>query len=139
MSSVHTYSPRDYSETMQAATDFPRRHWLTVDDYYRMAKVGILDPEARVELRRAGRAGGMFGAAALGAWLALVLLSFALAWALDDAMPRALAFALVGALWAIVAAVLAMRGKREVALVEPLPETTESLKEDAQWLKTRKN
>jgi Uma2 family endonuclease len=33
-----------------AVTDLPRRHRLTVADYYRMAEVGILDPEARVEL-----------------------------------------------------------------------------------------
>ncbi len=35
---------------MHASADLPRRHWLTVDDYYRMAEVGILDAEARVEL-----------------------------------------------------------------------------------------
>jgi Uma2 family endonuclease len=35
---------------MHATTDQPRRHRLTVDDYYRMAEVGILDPEARTEL-----------------------------------------------------------------------------------------
>jgi Uma2 family endonuclease len=35
---------------MHAAADLPRRHRLTVADYYRMAEVGILDPEARVEL-----------------------------------------------------------------------------------------
>jgi Uma2 family endonuclease len=33
-----------------AATDLPRRHRLTVADYYRMAEVGILAPDARVEL-----------------------------------------------------------------------------------------
>ncbi len=35
---------------MHATTDQPRRHRLTVDDYYRMAEVGILDHESRVEL-----------------------------------------------------------------------------------------
>ena len=30
--------------------DLPRRHRLTVADYYRMAEVGILAPDARVEL-----------------------------------------------------------------------------------------
>jgi Uma2 family endonuclease len=35
---------------MYAPADAPRRHRLTVDDYYRMAEVGILDEEARVEL-----------------------------------------------------------------------------------------
>jgi Uma2 family endonuclease len=33
-----------------APTDLPRRHRLTVADYYRMAEVGILAPDARVEL-----------------------------------------------------------------------------------------
>jgi Uma2 family endonuclease len=33
-----------------AAADFPRPHRLTVTDYYRMAEVGILAEDARVEL-----------------------------------------------------------------------------------------
>ncbi len=33
-----------------AVTDEPRRHRLSVEDYYRMAEVGILAPDARVEL-----------------------------------------------------------------------------------------
>ena len=40
-----------YSETMsRPATEEPRRHRLTVADYYRMGEAGILAPDARVEL-----------------------------------------------------------------------------------------
>jgi Uma2 family endonuclease len=40
-----------YSGPMsQTAVDPPRRHRLSVSDYYRMAEVGILAPDARVEL-----------------------------------------------------------------------------------------
>jgi hypothetical protein len=35
---------------MHAEADLPRRHRISVADYYRMAEVGILDHEARVEL-----------------------------------------------------------------------------------------
>ena len=33
-----------------AMEDMPRRHRITVDEYYRMAEVGLLAPDARVEL-----------------------------------------------------------------------------------------
>ncbi|MEJ0036785.1 MAG: Uma2 family endonuclease [Gammaproteobacteria bacterium] len=33
-----------------AMEDWPRRHRITVDEYYRMAEVGLLAPDARVEL-----------------------------------------------------------------------------------------
>jgi Uma2 family endonuclease len=40
-----------YSESMSyTATEDPRRHRLTVADYHRMGEVGILAPDARVEL-----------------------------------------------------------------------------------------
>jgi Uma2 family endonuclease len=39
-----------YSERMSYTALEPRRHRLTVADYYRMGEVGILAPDARVEL-----------------------------------------------------------------------------------------
>jgi len=40
---------------MNAANEtWPRPHRLTVDDYYRMAEVGLLPPDARVELIEGG-------------------------------------------------------------------------------------
>jgi len=91
--------------------------------------------ETRDEVSRVGRGAGMFAGAGLAAWLALLFLSLALAWLLDQAMNRALAFAIVAVLWGVVGAVLALRAKREMKNVKPLPETVETLKEDVQWAK----
>jgi hypothetical protein len=100
-------------------------------------EVELAKVEARDEFKRAGRAAGMFGGAGVGAWMALLFLSLGIAWLLDQAINTALAFALVGAAWGVVALVMAKRGQREMATVKPLPQTVESIKEDVQWVKTR--
>src|SRR5690606_16269366 len=45
--SVHCVHRRRVSTLMES---WPRRHRITVDEYYRMAEVGLLAPDARVEL-----------------------------------------------------------------------------------------
>jgi hypothetical protein len=102
-------------------------------------EVQLAKTEARSELKQAGAGVGMLVGAAVGALLALSMLSMALAWWLDKELDRGLSFALVGVLWAIIAAVLAARGKKQAAEVKPLPETVQTLKEDAQWVKAQKS
>jgi len=102
-------------------------------------EVELAKTEARDELKQAGRGAGMFAGAGVAGFLALMLLSFALVWLLDKSLDIALSFAIVGLVWAAVAAFLALRGKREVSAIKPLPNTVQTLKEDAQWVKTQKS
>ena len=96
--------------------------------------------EIKEEVRQAGKGGGLLGGAGVAGFLALILLSFALAWGLAELMPEGFAFLIVGLLWAIVAAVLASRGRKELKEVQPVPrQTMETLKEDAQWARDLKS
>lgn len=102
-------------------------------------EVELAKIEATGEAKRVGKAAGAFGVAGLGAWMAVLFLSLALAWLLDQALNTALAFAIVGVIWAFVATVLLKKGKTEMAAVKPLPQTVGTLKEDVQWAKTQKS
>ena len=85
-------------------------------------------PRSRPRKRstQAGKAAGMLGGAGLAGWMALIMLSFALAWLLDQGLNTALSFAIVGIVWIIVAAVLFAKGKRQLKTVETLPQTKET-------------
>jgi len=84
--------------------------------------------EAREEAHRFTR-GATFGAlAGLAALLALVLLSMALAWWIDEALNTAVAFAIVGAIWVVVAAIAAAVTRSAFAEIRPLPETKDAIK-----------
>ncbi|MCF6379916.1 phage holin family protein [Nocardioides KLBMP 9356] len=96
--------------------------------------------ELKEEASKAGKGAGMLGGAGIAGLLALILGSFALAYLLDNWMPVELAFLIVTILWAIVGAVLAARGRKELKNSNPqLPETQQTLKEDAAWARAQKN
>ena len=89
--------------------------------------------------KKAGKGAGMFGGAGVVGFLALGALTAALILALDTAMEGWLAALIVGLVYAAIAGVLALTGKKEVQqATPPVPEqTVESVKEDVQWAKTR--
>ena len=95
--------------------------------------------ETTEEAKRAGKAAGLLAGAGVAAWIGLLLASMALAWLLDQGLNTALSFAIVAAVWLLVAVVLAQRGRRTVAGLEALPTTTATLKEDVEWAKAQKH
>ena len=105
-----------------------------VRDELSLAKV-----ELKEEITKAGRAGGMFGGAALAGYMTILLLSFAAAWGLAEVMAIGWAFLIVAVIWGIAAALLYLRGRDQLQKVHPKPEQTiDTLKEDVRWVKKQK-
>jgi len=97
-------------------------------------QVQLARTELRDEAKEAGRTAGAFGAAALLGYLALTLACFAAAWGLAEIMPEGWAFLIVAVVVAIVAGVLALRGRAQLREARSVaPETVESIKEDVAW------
>ena len=102
-------------------------------------EVELAKAELQEKGKRAGVGAGMFGGAGLfgvGAFAALTACVIA---ALDLAMPLWLAALIVAVVYAAVAGVLALTGKKKVKeATPPVPEQArESVKEDVEWARTR--
>ena len=103
-------------------------------------ELALAKAELQAEAKKAGKGAGLLGGAAFAGWMVALFLSLTAMWALDEAMDLIWAALIVAAVWAVAAAVLAMRGRKELREVSPKPDqTVESLKEDAKWLKTQKS
>ncbi len=101
-------------------------------------EVELARVEVKQEVGRAGKAVVPAAGAAGAAVLAVLMLSFALAWGLAAIMPTGFAFLVVGVLYGIAAAVLFPMAKTRLQAVSPVPEQTiETLKEDVQWAKNQ--
>lgn len=103
-------------------------------------QIQLAKVELKEDLGRAGKGAGMLGGGAFAGYLAVLLLSFALAFALDEVMHTAIAFFIVGAIYAAGAAVLFFKGRDEITTATPVvAQTTESLKEDIEWVRQQRS
>jgi len=99
-------------------------------------EVALAKAELKEEVSKAGKTGGLLGGGAFSAYMAIVLVSFAAAWALEGILPMGLGFLVVGLIWAAAAALLGLRGKEELKKIDPVPQqTVETMQEDVQWAK----
>jgi uncharacterized membrane protein YqjE len=97
-------------------------------------QVELAKVELQEEIAAAGRGAGILTGGAFCAYLAVLLLSFAAAWGLSEVLPEGVAFVIVGAVYAVAAAVLLPKGKDKLSRVRPVPErTAQSVREDVQW------
>jgi len=91
-------------------------------------EVELAKAEVQQSAARAGKGVGMFGGAAVAGHMTLLFLSIALWWALGVAIGLGWSALIVAVIWAIIAGVLAVLGRKEIQSVRGVPRTADSLK-----------
>jgi uncharacterized membrane protein YqjE len=103
-------------------------------------EVQLAKVELKEEVRKVGKGAGMLGGAGFAGWFVLLFLSLALTFLLDNWLPVEAAALITAGVWAVIAAVLALVGRKELKESNPqLPKTQETLKEDVQWARAQKS
>ncbi|WP_324643648.1 phage holin family protein [Pseudarthrobacter sp. LT1] len=100
-------------------------------------EVELAKAELKQSTSRAGKGAGMLAGAGIGGHFVLLFLSLALMWALGAIMPLGWSALIVAVIWAIIAAVLASIGRKELKQIKGLPQTGETLSEIPPTLKPR--
>ena len=102
-------------------------------------EMDLAKAEIKEEVAKTGKAAGMFGGAGFAGYMVALFASIAAWWGLANVMDEAWAALIVAGVWAIVAAVLFVTGRKTMREVHPKPERTVStLKEVPDALKGRK-
>jgi hypothetical protein len=102
-------------------------------------EVALAKAELRNEVKTVGVAAATLAGAAIAGLIAVVFLLTAGAWALPLLLgwPVWTGFAIVGVILAIVAGALGLAGKKRLNGQVRMPLTTETMKENVQWMRAR--
>jgi hypothetical protein len=101
--------------------------------------MALAKAELRAEVKTFGAGAAAFAAAAVAGLVAVVFLLTALAWAVPPLLgwPVWTGFAAVGVLAALAAAGLMLMGRRTFNSQRHLPLTSDTMKENMQWMRAR--
>lgn len=91
-------------------------------------EVELAKAELTQSAKKAGKGAGMFGGAGLTGLFALLFLSLAAMWGLGHLVSEGWASLIIAVVYAVVALVLFLRGRKEVREIAGAPRTAESLK-----------
>lgn len=98
-------------------------------------EVDLAKAELKQSATKAGKGTGMLAGAGVGGHFVLLFLSLALMFALGAIMPLGWSALITAVVWAIIAAVLASIGRKELKQIKGLPQTGETLSEIPPTLK----
>jgi hypothetical protein len=91
-------------------------------------EVDLAKAEIRQSATRAGKGAGLLAGAGVSGHMVVLFLSVAAWWGIGDSTGHGWSALIVAAVWLIIAAVLAMTGRKEIKSVSGLPQTAESVK-----------
>jgi hypothetical protein len=100
-------------------------------------EVELAKAELKQTTAQAGKGAGMLAGAGVAGHFVLLFLSIALWYALGELMGLGWSAVVVAVLWAIVAAILASKGRKELKAVRGMPQTAETIQEIPETLKPR--
>jgi hypothetical protein len=92
-------------------------------------EIELAKAEAQESAKKSGKGAGMFAGAGIGGHFVLLFLTIAVWWGIGDAIGRSLSALVVAAIWAVIAAVLALSGRAQFRQVKGLPRTADSVKQ----------
>lgn len=90
-------------------------------------ELALAKAEVSDSASKAGKGIGMFAGAAVAGLLLLVFLSLSIMWGLGQFIGNQWSALIVAVIWLIVAGVLALVGKKELARVKGLPQTADTV------------
>nr|WP_298806761.1 phage holin family protein [uncultured Pseudokineococcus sp.] len=90
-------------------------------------EIALAKAEAKESAAHAGKGAGMLGGAGVAGHFVLLFLSIALWWGLGTATGHGWSALVVAAVWAVLAAVLAVVGRGQLRKTKGLPQTQQSL------------
>jgi hypothetical protein len=98
-------------------------------------EVELAKAELRESATRAGKGAGLLGGAGYAGLMAVFFLSIALWWGLGYLMGNAWSAVVVAVIWAIVALVLFLIGRKDIKQIKGAPQTVDTIKEIPETLK----